>query len=322
LLPARLAILVSILGFTAAGLLWVERPQRTQADAVQPTQSEPSAAKSPLRLGLVPERDIFAQRRRYRALADYLSQRIDQPVELVTLGSYEQILTDFAEHRVDAAFLGSFVTVLAVDRLGAQVLVKPTTADGKSTYQGVIFVRDDSPARSLADLAGKTIVMVRATSAGSLFPLCQLRHAGLLDGPSAVKITWVGTHDDAVQEVIDGTTDAGAAKDSRLEQIQIEQPAIRLRRLAISDAVPENALVVRHDLASTWGPRLSDVLSQMSNNDEGRAALRHFGADRFVALNIDEYRPVYEMCGDVNDRCWTLQGISGAPPRWPVKEQR
>jgi len=299
-------------------ILWVERPQPTQADVARAPANEPTAGKAPLRLGLVPERDIFAQRRHYRTLAEYLARRLDQPVELVTLGSYEQILSDFADHRVDAAFLGSFVTVLAVDRLGAQVLVKPAAADGKSTYHGVVFVRGDSPARSLSDLAGKRVVMVRATSAGSLFPLCQLRRSGLLEGPNAVKIRWVGTHDDAVQEVIDGAADAGAAKDSRLDQMQIEQPAIRLRRLATSDAVPENALVVRSDLSSRWGPRLTDVLSQMSSNDEGRAVLRDFGADRFAPSNIDEYRPVYQMCGDVNDRCWTMQGIPGAPPRWPT----
>ena len=50
---------------------------------------------------------------------------------------------------------------------GAKVLVKPTSDVGKpSTYRGVIFVRDDSPLRSLESLAGKTIVLVRATAAG------------------------------------------------------------------------------------------------------------------------------------------------------------
>jgi hypothetical protein len=58
----------------------------------------------------------------------------------------------------------------------------------------------------------------------------------------------------------------------------------------------------------------------MSSNDEGRGVLANFGAERFVASDINEYRPVYEMCGDVNDRCWSMQGIAGAPPRWPATQ--
>jgi phosphonate transport system substrate-binding protein len=317
--PVRTIILVSILGFVVAGVLWVERQPRLAGEpAAAAAQVEASAAKAPLRLGLVPERDIFAQRHRYRQLADYMAARLEQPVELVTLGSYEQILGDFADRQVDAAFLGSLVTVLAADRLGARVVVQPIAADGApSVYHGVIFVREDSPLRSLSDLRGKTIVMVRATSAGSLFPLCELRHAGLLDGPGATKITWVGTHDDAVLDVIDGKADAGAAKDSRIEQVQRER-SVALRRLATSVAVPENALMVRGDLADQLAPRLSSVLTQMSSDDEGKKVLTGFGAAGFAASSLSEYRPVYEMCGDVNDPCWALQGIAGPAPHWPV----
>jgi phosphonate transport system substrate-binding protein len=316
----RNIILVSILGFVVAGVLWLERQPRLQAEgtAAAAAQSEAPVTKAALRLGLVPERDIFAQRKHYRQLADYIAHRIDQPVELVTLGSYDQILADFADRQVDAAFLGSLVTVLTADRLGARVVVKPIGTDGApSQYRGVIFVRDDSPVRALSDLRGKTIVMVRATSAGSLFPLCELRHAGLLDGPDAVKITWVGTHDDAVLNVLDGKADAGAAKDSRIDQVQRDRSVI-VRRLATSNAVPENALVVRADLADALSPRLTEVLTRMSSDDEGRAVLTDFGAGGFTAASLSEYRPVYEMCGDVNDPCWALQGIVGPAPHWPV----
>jgi phosphonate transport system substrate-binding protein len=312
----RSIILVSILGVAAAGVLWVGSPSRPPAPTS--AQTETPAAKAALRLGLIPERDIFAQRHRYRQLAEYMARRLEQPVELVTLGSYEQILADFADHQVDAAFLGSLVTVLAVDRFGARVVAQPLTTDGTpSVYRGVIFVRDDSPARTLSDLRGKTIVMVRATSAGSLFPLCELRHAGLLDGPDAVKITWVGTHDDAVLSVIDAKANAGAAKDTRIDQLQRER-SVSLRRLATGAAVPENALVVRGDLADALSAPLAGALTQMSSDDQGRKVLADFGAGGFVASKFADYRPVYDMCGDVNDPCWALQGIAGPPPRWPA----
>src|SRR5581483_554509 len=134
----RSIILVSILGFVVAGVLWLERQPRLAAEpAAAAAQPDAPAATGSLRLGLVPERDIFAQRHRYRQLADYMAARLGQPVELVTLGSYQQILGDFAQRDVDAAFLGSLVTVLAVDRLGARIVVQPMGADGApSVYRG------------------------------------------------------------------------------------------------------------------------------------------------------------------------------------------
>jgi phosphonate transport system substrate-binding protein len=266
-----------------------------------------------LRLGLVPERDIFEQRRRYRALAGYLSQRLGQPVDLVTLGSYQQILHDFRNKQVDAAFLGSFVAVLAVDRFGAVVTVKPELVGGVSTYRGVIFVPEKSPLKSLDDLAGRNIVMVRATTAGALFPADELNRRGLLAGPRAVNIAWVGTHDDAILDVLDGRVDAGAAKDLRLDQIQREHPDKPLRRLAVSAPVPESALTIRADLAATLGPRLSAVLLNMSSDPDGRAVLAGLGAQRFVPCTMDQFRPIYDMAAETAS-VWNVLGIDGPPP--------
>ena len=71
-------------GTLAAGLLalpaWFAgvpggspQPRAQEKASTQP-------AGRPLRIGLVPERDIFLQRKRYRILADYLSGRMGRPV--------------------------------------------------------------------------------------------------------------------------------------------------------------------------------------------------------------------------------------------------
>jgi len=39
------------------------------------------ATGPPLRIGVIPERDVFQQRKRYRVLAQYLSTRLDRPVQ-------------------------------------------------------------------------------------------------------------------------------------------------------------------------------------------------------------------------------------------------
>jgi phosphonate transport system substrate-binding protein len=290
-LSATLALL------TVAMLVWLGRaPDGLSAsDGPAASGAAEGAGDTVFHLGLIPERDIFAQRRRYRALADYLSDALGLPVELVTSNTYHGALNDMARGRIDAAFMGSMVATLTLDQLNARVLVKPQTADGATTYRGVIFVRDDSPIQSLSGLAGRSIAMVRTTTAGHLFPVYALTERGLLAGDDAVVMRWVGTHDRAVEEVFDGRVQAGAAKDLRVDAFEQAHEGYRFRRLAASEAVPNNALIVRRELDGRLIRRLRGVLLEMDQSEAGRAALSAFGAQRFVPCQDGEYRAVYEM---------------------------
>jgi phosphonate transport system substrate-binding protein len=274
-----------------------------------------SAAQAPpLRIGLIPERDIFEQRRRYRALADYLAAKLGRPVELVSSNTYEGVLKDFAEARVDAAFLGSLVATLAMDRHDAQVLLKPEVEGKVTTYRGVILVRADSPIQSVDDLAGHSIAMVKATTAGDLFPMFEMVRRGLAQSPQPPEIKWVGTHDAVIREVAVGRADAGSAKDLRLDAYEAAHPAVRIRRLAASDPVPNNALVIRTGVADEIGPALARIMLAMDREEAGRETLAAFGAVRFVPCRPEEYEAVYEMADSLGEQ-WAALGVSGPPPK-------
>lgn len=272
------------------------------------------------RLGLIPERNIFEQRERYQALAGYLSRHIGRPIELVTLNTYLGVLDEFGDGHIDAAFLGSMVATLAHDRLGARVILKPVTPDGVSTYRGVLFVRDDSPIRGVADLAGHSLGMVRTTTAGNLFPVCELAELGLLHGDARPTFRWLGTHDDVIQEVVGGQVDAGAAKDLRLAAYEAEHPEVKLRRLAVGEAVPNNALLVRAGSDPLLVDRLREALLTMHQTAEGASVLEKFGAARFVPCSIDEYRAVYDMAETLGPD-WPEAGVDGPAPRRPAERQ-
>ena len=297
---ARMRISMTVLSVTllvllVAMLTWLSRVPDGGVDSGGSTGVKASAGAMPLRLGIIPERDIFEQRRRYRVLADYLSEKLDRHVTLVTSSSYHGALKDMAEGRTDAAFMGSMVAALTLDQIQARVLVKPQTADGVSTYRGVIFVREDSPIQGLHDMSGRSIAMVRTTTAGHLFPVFALNEHGLLDGDDAVIMRWVGTHDQAIQEVEHGRVDVGAAKDLRIDAYEKENPMARFRRLAIGEAVPNNALLVRRDMEEAFVQQLKQVLLEMDLHESGRQVLLDFGALRFVPCAPDEYQSVYDM---------------------------
>ena len=285
-----------------------------EAEPAPPAPVVPATTAAAIRIGLIPERDIFALRKRHKILADYLAGQLGRPVELVTGNSYETVLQDFAEKRIEAAILGSLVTVLCVDRLGARVIAKTELHGGVSTYHGVICVPAESPITSVGQLAGQSIALVRTTTGGNLFPIHELLRLGLMNEGQAPRLVWVGTHDDAVDTMMKGLTTAAAAKDLRVSAWLRDHPGRDIRILATSGEAPENALVVRGDVADTLGAELSRIVLNMDKTDAGRAALRDYGATRFLPCDIADYQVIYDLVADIGDQ-WKLLGVAGAPPQ-------
>ncbi len=291
--------------FSALILISGEPNRRLSVYGVEPNRPVPGGPV--LRIGIVPERDVFEQRRRYKLLAEYISEHLDQSTELVTNRTYMGVLTDFARDEIDVAFLGSLVAALAIDRFAAKPVLKPESPEGVSTYRGVIFVRADSPILSIDDLAGRSIAMVKATTAADLFPSCEIFRHGLLDELKPPDIRWVGTHDRAVIEVMKGNVDAGAAKDLRLEKYQGDNPENPLRRLSEGPVVPNNALVVGEGVDDEVVTQLVAILGSMHETKEGSEVLSAFGARRFIPCDPEEYSPVYEMAEELKGR-WSMPG--------------
>jgi phosphonate transport system substrate-binding protein len=86
----------------------------------------------------------------YRPLADYLSARLDRPVELRTVDSWEGLAKSLANGETDVALMGPWGYVLANHQAGAQV-VATILYDGKPEY-----LRSSSPTRSPASASWPT----------------------------------------------------------------------------------------------------------------------------------------------------------------------
>jgi len=131
------------------------------------------------------------------------------------------------------------------------------------------------------------------------------------------KRMWVGTHDDVANEVLAGRAEAGAIKNLRLDAMLQQHPDWKIRRLAESREVPNNALLVRADLADSLGPRIREILLAMDGQEQGRQALQGFGAVRFIPCSQEQYRPIYCMAEHIGP-AWSMIGIAGPPPRTPA----
>lgn len=266
-----------------------------------------------IRLGVVPEHDVYALRKSYQGLAAYLSQELGCNVNIVNLNSYDAVLSDFEDRQIDGAFLGALVAVLAIDQHGATVIAKPETADGVSTYRGVLFVRGDSPIKDWEDLCGRSIATVRTTYAGSIYPVAELRRRNLIHCDNPPRFVYLGTHDDVIAAVASGKVDAGAAKDLRIAVWQKRNPDPSLRWVSVSTPVPNNVLVLRGDVAREIGPALAGALLGMDQSEAGRKALASLGIARFVPCHVDEYKAVCELSAVIAD-AWDHTGVREPAP--------
>lgn len=283
-------------------------------DAGPPQVQADTAPARVFRLGLIPERDIFQQRKAYRALGDYLSRALHTQVELVTNSTYRGVLQDFAQSRVDAAFLGSLVAVIAIDRHHGEVVLKSESPAGVNDYAGVVFVLEKSPVQTLSQLRGHTLGGVRTTYAGAVYPLYLLAREGMSDDHDAPRLRWSGTHDDLIREVVAGRIDAGSVKDLRLDAFEKRHPETKFRRLETSPRVPDNALVLRPGLDPAQKRALVETLLGMQHQADGRTVLAQMELGRFTPCAAREYKRLYEMIDTIGPQ-WRELGIEGPPPR-------
>ncbi len=280
-------LLLSLLTVALAGCSSQEKPSRPK-----------TAAGKPLLIGLIPEQNIFKQLERYQPLADYISGKLDRKVTLKVLPRYGNIIHNFRDGELDGAFFGSFTYALAHAKLGVHVVARPVTVDGQSTYHGLLFVRRDGGIRTIDDMKGKRFVFVdKATTAGYLLPLVFFQEHGVRSYKQYFRETYfAGTHEDAIEDVLNRKADIGAAKNTVYERLAKVEKRIGqdLVILAKSPVVPENGLAVRKELDPAIRNRLKEILLTMHEDPAGSRVLKDFGAQRFIETTEEDYLPVYE----------------------------
>ncbi len=251
-----------------------------------------------LRIGLIPEIDIFAQKKRYEPLAKYLESKMGVAIELKVLPHYGNIIDNFVSEGLDGAFFGSFTGALAIKKLGVTPLVRPEDREGTSTYYGMVFVRKDSHIKSAADMKGKRFAFVdKATTAGWLLPLHFFKEWGITDYQHWFAETYfAGTHKDAIYDVLDRKADMGSAKNTVFYKLAGQDSRILndLEILGASVPVPENTLAVRPGLDERLVLQLKKTLLVMDQDPEGKVVLAHFGAARFIETTTADYNVVLD----------------------------
>ncbi|RJQ17710.1 MAG: phosphate/phosphite/phosphonate ABC transporter substrate-binding protein [Nitrospiraceae bacterium] len=258
-----------------------------------------------LTIAILPEQNVFEQRKKYRPLAEYLSNALDMNVKIKLLDSYGSIYDEIKNKTIDGAFFGSFNYVLTKARADIEPIARAVGTDGKSTYHGLIFTRKDTGLTGNAKaLKGKSIALVHeVTTAGYIFPAWYLKKHGVNNFEQYFsKITFTGSHDAAILAVFKGQADIGAAKDLIYEKLLSDNPDIKDKLVVIASSieVPSNTLCLRGDLDPGIKISLKEILLSMHTSPDGKNTLTALDALSFKETADSEYAELRKMASELD----------------------
>lgn len=292
------------------------------AAAALPVDIDAQAADGGRRLALgriteEPDRNIA----RLNAMASYLSGALApdgiEAVDVTIAETPKKMAELLRKGEVDL-FSETASTAIALIEAGLAEPLLREWKKGVPEYRSVIFVRTDGGIRSLTDLRGRKFAFEDpGSTSGYLLPRVAMAAAGLsleeLANPrnnapaDAVGYSFANGEINVVAWVNRGLADAGAI--SNLDWEDPEKSPERLRKdLTVIHETPpviRSLMMVRSSLDAATKERLSEVLLQMHEHDEGLAAMKsYFGVSRYDAFD-ESARANLESVG----KFWRVAGV-------------
>ncbi len=233
----------------------------------------------------------------YGPLLNYLSQKLDRPVELVQRRTYAEVNDLIEKGEVDLAFVCTSAYVAGHRDFGMQLLAAPQVA-GQAVYYSYLIVPADSPAKSMVDLRGKVFAFTDPMSnTGRLYPTYLVQQLGETPQTFFRRTFFTYSHDDAIRAVAAGLAD-GAGVDSLVYEFAVaREPELAARTKIIHRSPPFGSppVVVNPNLSPKLQTELRTWLLDLDKQPEGRQILKALGVDRFVVVDDSTYESVRQL---------------------------
>lgn len=239
-----------------------------------------------------------------QVLGGALSQRLACPVDVQVTEDYSAAVLAMQNEQVDIGIFGPLGFVFANQRANAQAVASFGNADGQlSSYTAAIWVPNDSPARSVADLRGRTLALgaVGSTS-GDALPRQALVQAGLNE--QTVRTTYAGGHPEALLALTNGAVEAA--------EINSQQQAAatasgtfdptRFRAIWRSAPIPNDPVTVRGDTDPAFQAAVRDALVNLDPAAVGQigALLDVSPPGPLVPVTKETYQPLFDLAATLN----------------------
>jgi phosphonate transport system substrate-binding protein len=273
------------------------------ATAVQ-AQSWKSAYPA-LVIAVVPAENASGVTERYAPFVEYLSKELGTKVTLRVANDYAAVIEGQRNGSIHLAGYGPASYARAIVT-GVKVEPFATTvnADGTIGYYSVFYVKADSPYKTIEDLKGKNLGLVDPNStSGNNVPRFALNKMKINPETFFSKVTYTGSHENAVIALQQGTVDVAANwwnsdDDSNLTRMANKNLVKKqdFRVLFKSDLIPNSP----YAFLASLPPDLKAAIIKAFNDapTKAKAAFDKLsdGKDKeFTKVDAKYYEPVVEL---------------------------
>jgi phosphonate transport system substrate-binding protein len=196
---------------------------------------------------------------------------------------------------VDIGWYGAFSYTAAQAELELEPMVIQRRERSGLFYHSVIVTRSDSGLTSFEDLEHATFAFVdRGSTSGFIIPYALFKSRGIEYERYLGGVAFSGTHDDVLEDVVEGKVDAGVLEDLTLQKwIDAEKlRASDIRVLWRSEPLPGSPFAVRADVDDGLKSAFREAMLAMHEKDP--AAMKRFDEriERFEPFEDALYKDI------------------------------
>lgn len=265
------------------------------------------------RIGILGGELQALQLKDHACLKTRTQQALGVPVELFASRDYRGLYEGLHSGTLHTAGLGAagYAGLYLEDPDLVEPLVTTKQEDGTLGYYSVLFVRADSPYRTLDDLRRKSLVFTeRLSTSGFLIPYHELTKQGYQPSQFFRRFGFAGGHPQAVTAVLNGDFEAGVTWSSMSgDQAQgfsrgnlrrmVERGLLDMNDVRIlwkSDLIPTGPYVVRKALPEEPKDLYRQLLLDLADRD--RSCFKRIVGDEavdFEPVTHDYYNSIIEI---------------------------
>ncbi|MFG1401291.1 phosphonate ABC transporter substrate-binding protein [Xanthobacter sp. V2C-8] len=263
-------------------------------------------AKYPeLTFAIIPAENATGVTERYAPLMAYLTKELGVPVTLRIANDYAAVIEGQRAGNIQIASYGpaSFARALKTG-VPVEAFAIEVNADGTKGYHSVLYVKKDSPYKSIEDLKGKNLCLVDPNStSGNNVPRYALNKMGLKPDEFFGKVVYAGSHENAVLAVQQGTCDAAFnwwndEQESALKRMERKGMAKYddYRIIYTSDLIVNSPYAYLSTLPPELKAKIRDAFFNIEKNDKAAFDKIYEGKQQmWQPVDNEAYTPVVEL---------------------------
>ena len=265
--------------------------------------SFPAAAQDPdvITIGVIPVEEIQLTAEKFKGVVKAIEKATGKKVEWYFPTSYASLIESQRRGFIHIGYYGpeSYIKANEASNGNIEAFAMAMWGGGvyrkkDNGYRSYIIVKADSPYKTLADLKGKNLALVNATStSGNLIPRVELGKELKVKLTDHFKsVFYAGSHTASALAVLQGRADAAAVADVTLDWAvdkgEFDGKAFRI--IWTSSKLPLDPFAWRKDLLSQpLKDKIAAALLDLENTPEGKDFLKKTRSDKVEPVKDSAY---------------------------------